>query len=70
MQIDIGIYRSTRDKWIRGVCGGIGEKYGISPLWVRLGFVAAAIVVPGVSLITMIALYVVLGILLPKRASI
>ena len=67
MTIDIGIYRSRDNKWIRGVCGGIGEKYGVDPLWVRLGFVAAAIVVPGVSLITMIALYVVLGLLLPEK---
>lgn len=67
MTIDIGIYRSRTNKWIRGVCAGIGEKYGINPLWVRLGFVAAALVIPGVSLITMIALYVALGLLLPEE---
>lgn len=66
MTIDIGIYRSRRNKWIRGVCGGIGEKFGIDALWVRLGFVVAALVVPGVSLLTMIILYVVLGLLLPE----
>jgi phage shock protein C len=67
MHIDIGIYRSTKDRWIRGVCGGIAEKVGIDSLWVRLGFVAAAIIVPGVSLLFMIILYVALGILLPAR---
>jgi len=69
MQIDIGIYRSTRDRWIRGVCGGIAEKLNVSSLWVRLGFVIAAIIVPGVSLLTMIILYVLLGILLPERRT-
>ncbi len=67
MTIDIGIYRSRDNKWIRGVCGGIAEKFGINPLWVRLGFIVAAVIVPGVSLITMIALYVVLGLLLPEK---
>jgi phage shock protein C len=67
MTVDIGIYRSRDNKWIRGVCGGIAEKFGINALWVRLGFVAAALIVPGVSLVTMIVLYVVLGIILPEK---
>ena len=68
MTVDIGIYRSTSNKWIRGVCAGIAEKLGVNALWVRLGFVAAALIVPGVSLITMIVLYVVLGIILPEKS--
>jgi phage shock protein C len=67
MTIDIGIYRSRTNRWIRGVCGGIAEKLGVPPLWVRLGFVVAAVIVPGVSLLTMIILYVLLGILLPEK---
>lgn len=67
MTIDIGIYRSRDNKWIRGVCGGIAEKFGINPLWVRLGFVIAAVIIPGVSLVTMIVLYVVLGLILPEK---
>jgi phage shock protein C len=67
MTVDIGIYRSRNNKWIRGVCGGIADKLGVSALWVRLGFVAAALIVPGVSLVTMIVLYVVLGIILPEK---
>lgn len=67
MTIDIGIYRSRDNKWIRGVCGGIADTLGINALWVRLAFVAASVIVPGVSLITMIVLYVVLGILLPEK---
>lgn len=67
MQIDIGIYRSRDNRWIRGVCGGIAQSLGVAPLWVRLAFVVAALVIPGVSFITMIVLYVVLGLLLPER---
>lgn len=66
MTIDIGIYRSRNNRWIRGVCGGIANTLGIPSIWVRLGFVVAALVVPGVSLLTMIILYVVLGIILPE----
>ena len=69
MQIDIGIYRSTKDRWIRGVCGGIAEKAGVDALWVRLGFVVAALIIPGVSFLTMIILYVLLGILLPDQRA-
>ncbi len=32
-------YRSREKKWVAGVCGGLAEKFGISPLWVRLAFV-------------------------------
>ena len=66
MTVDIGIERSRRNRWIRGVCAGIAHKFGINPIWVRLGFILAAVIIPGVSLITMIILYVVLGIILPE----
>ena len=66
MHLDIGLERSRRNRWIRGVCGGIAHKLGIAPMWVRLGFLLAAIVVPGVSLIAVLVIYVALGILLPE----
>lgn len=66
MQLDIGIKRSTRNRWIRGVCAGIAYKLGISPLWVRLAFILAALIIPGISLIAVIIVYVVLGVALPK----
>lgn len=69
MQIDIGISRSRTDRWIRGVCGGIAKRFGVPSLWVRLGFIVAALIVPGVSLVMMIALYVILGILLPEERT-
>ena len=65
--VDIGIYRARSDKWIRGVCGGLAKTMGVPSLWVRLGFIVAALIIPGVSLLTMIILYVVLGIILPEE---
>jgi phage shock protein C len=34
------LYRSTQNKWIAGVCGGLGEYFKIDPKWIRVGFVA------------------------------
>jgi phage shock protein PspC (stress-responsive transcriptional regulator) len=66
MHLDIGLERSRRNRWIRGVCGGIAEKLGVDAIWVRLGFLVAAVIVPGVSFIAVIAIYVALGIVLPE----
>jgi phage shock protein C len=30
--------RSSRNRIIAGVCGGLGEFFGIAPFWFRLGF--------------------------------
>lgn len=67
--LDIGIKRSRKNRWIRGVCGGLGEYFGVNALWVRLGFVVLGLIIPGVSLISIIALYVLLGVLLPESRT-
>jgi len=30
--------RSRTDRWIGGVCGGLGEFFGMNPAWFRLLF--------------------------------
>jgi len=35
--------RSRRNRMIAGVCGGLGEFFGISPFWFRLGMIIAFI---------------------------
>jgi phage shock protein C len=35
--------RSRTDRVFAGVCGGLGEFFGISPFWFRLGFILAAL---------------------------
>lgn len=33
------LYRSRRDRMIAGVCGGLGNYFGIDSTWVRLLFI-------------------------------
>ncbi len=35
--------RSRRGRVVAGVCAGLGEFFGISPTWFRLGFLIALI---------------------------
>jgi phage shock protein C len=55
--------RSRTDRWLAGICGGLGEFYGINPLWFRLAFLIALIPggVPG------IAVYLVLFFIIPRE---
>ena len=55
--------RSRSEGMIVGVCGGLGEFFGINPWWFRLGFLIALIPggVPGV------AVYVLLWLIIPKE---
>jgi phage shock protein C len=45
-----------------GICGGLGEFFGINPIWFRLAFIIAAIPggLPG------ILLYLLLWLIMPK----
>lgn len=54
-------YRSREQKWVAGVCGGLAEKFGITPLLVRLAFVAL-IAVGGFPIVIV---YSVLWVVLP-----
>lgn len=43
--------RLSRDRVLRGVCGGLAEYYGVEPNFVRLFYLmtsAASVVVPGI----------------------
>jgi len=55
--------RSRRNRMLAGVCGGLGEFFGISPFWFRLGMFIAFIPggVPG------ILIYVLLWIMVPSE---
>jgi len=47
---------------LAGVCGGLGEFFGVSPFWFRLGFVIATLPggVPG------IAAYLIMWFVVPS----
>ena len=54
--------RSSDNRILLGICGGLGEFFGINPIWFRLLFVIAAIPggLPG------ILLYLILWVIMPK----
>ena len=55
--------RSSRNRVVAGVCGGLAEFFGISAFWFRLAFLIALIPggIPG------LLPYVVLWIIVPKK---
>ena len=54
--------RSRDNRVLLGICGGLGEFFGINPIWFRLAFIIAAIPggFPG------ILLYLILWLIIPK----
>lgn len=59
------LYRSNSDKMIAGVCGGLGQYFGIDPTLIRLIF--ALLVVFGVG--SGILLYIILAIVVPLEPT-
>lgn len=57
--------RSRSNRMISGVCAGIANQIGMSTFLVRLFFILAAAIVPGVSLLMVLALYVLMALVLP-----
>jgi len=53
------LYRSRSNRWIAGVCGGIGEYFGIEPIIVRI----LAIIIPGFGWLA----YLLLAIFVPSE---
>ncbi len=54
--------RSRQDRWIAGICGGLGEFFGLDPLWFRLLFIILGLPggVPGV------LIYLVMWLVIPE----
>lgn len=57
------LYRSTKDRKIAGVCGGLAEYFGVDPTIIRVVFVALALPggLPGV------IPYVILWVIVPTK---
>jgi phage shock protein C len=55
--------RSRSNRLVAGICGGLGQFFGISPTWFRLAFLVALIPggVPG------ILTYAILWIVIPSE---
>jgi phage shock protein C len=52
------LYRSTRDKWIAGVCGGIAERYNHDPKLIRILWIVFTIIAFPVGIIAYILLWI------------
>jgi phage shock protein C len=60
------LHRSTTNRWIAGVCGGLAEWLGWSPTLVRILYVVVSVLsaaFPG------IIVYIVFWILMPRRQN-
>jgi len=59
----VGLRRSRNNRMIAGVCGGLGEFFGVDPFWFCLGFLIALVLggVPG------IAAYLILWLMVPNE---
>jgi phage shock protein PspC (stress-responsive transcriptional regulator) len=55
-------FRSSSDRMISGVCGGLAEEFGVPPAVVRLGFVLLTLFSFGTGLL----LYIVLWVVMPE----
>jgi phage shock protein PspC (stress-responsive transcriptional regulator) len=56
------LFRSDTRRIIAGVCGGLGEYFGVDPVWFRLGFVVLALAGGSGILI-----YLLMWLLIPQR---
>ncbi len=62
----MGFPRAKRDRWLLGVCGGLARSQGWNSNVVRLVTVVLSIAIPGISLVPVLALYIILGATLPE----
>lgn len=58
------LHRSSANRMIAGVCGGIGEYFDIDPTLVRLGFVALSFLAGGGLMV-----YILAAIIIPTDAN-
>lgn len=56
------LYRSETNRWLLGVCGGLGEYFDIDPTLIRVLFIVFALVFGGGFL-----LYLILWIIMPMK---
>lgn len=56
--------RSVANRWIGGVCGGLGEYFGLDPTAVRVGYVLLSILSAG---FPGFLVYLIMWILIPER---
>jgi len=58
------LYRSTNDKMLAGVAGGLAEYFNIDPTVVRLLFVLLALVT---AVFPVLLAYIIMSVIVPKN---
>ena len=58
------LYRSSEDRMIAGVCGGMGEVYGTDPTLLRLGLVLVGL---ATGILPLLVAYILGAIIIPLR---
>ena len=67
MTSDKKLTRSTDDRWVAGVCGGLGEYFNIDPTLIRVLFVLATLLLGVV--VGGIILYAILWAIIPEAGT-
>ncbi len=57
------LYRSVDDRWVAGVCGGLGKHFNIDPILIRIAFIIA--IMSGIGLVV----YIVLAIFVEEEPT-
>jgi phage shock protein C len=57
------LYRSKKDRWVAGVCGGLAEYFNIDPVIIRI--IAIILVLPGA--VPGLLPYVIMWIAVPEN---
>ncbi|UCG24916.1 MAG: PspC domain-containing protein [Chloroflexota bacterium] len=58
------LYRSTDDRWLAGVCGGLGSYFNVDPTLVRVIFIVLALIGLGG-----VILYLILWVVIPPEPT-
>ncbi len=65
--MDKTLYRSTTDRFIGGVCGGLAEYFGI-PSWIVRVITVILFFMP-VPVLLILAVYIILWVTVPEKSS-
>ncbi len=60
------LYRSSHDKMVAGICGGLAEMISIDPTMVRLGVVFLGLIT---AVIPLVIVYIIAWIIIPEGAQ-
>lgn len=60
------LYRSTKDKSLCGVCGGIAEYFNVDPTLIRLGWAIFTLMSCGTGLLA----YVIAAVIIPEDTNV